>query len=141
MEDQEKKERRNNIIIRALNTNGKEVKETVEKWIEEQLEYNCKVDWARVMEGRDNGLIIARMKDEGQKKEIMKKKSRLAGKRIFIDNDLTKGERKIQKEIRQLARTERGNGRKVKTGYQRINIDGKWFKWQDITKQRGMQNF
>lgn len=44
MEDQVKKERRNNIIIRELDTNGKEVKETVEKWIEKQLEYDCKVN-------------------------------------------------------------------------------------------------
>lgn len=49
------------------------------------------------MEGRGNELIIARMKDEGQKEEVMRRKNRLAGKEIFIDNDLTRGEREIQK--------------------------------------------
>lgn len=47
------------------------------------------------MEGRGNGLIIVRKKEEVQKEEIMRRKSKQAGKRIFIDNDLSRGEREI----------------------------------------------
>lgn len=50
MEEQERKERRNNIVIRGLYLNRKEVKEAVEKFIEDQLKYNGKVDWAKVKE-------------------------------------------------------------------------------------------
>lgn len=41
-------------------------------------------------------MIIERMKDEGQKEEVMRRKSKLAGKRIFKDNDLLRGEKEIR---------------------------------------------
>lgn len=47
-------------------------------------------------------MVIAKIKDKEQKKEIMIKKKNLKGKNIFIENGLTWKKRQMQKEIRMI---------------------------------------
>lgn len=47
----------------------------------------------------------------------MTNKNKLKNKNIYIDNDLTKKEKRIQREIAEVARVEREGGAKVKIGY------------------------
>lgn len=57
----------------------------------------CKIESCRI-----SGNIIVKLGNEEEKKKVMKKKSRLKslkGERIFIENDLTWEERKIQEKI------------------------------------------
>ncbi|OAD52293.1 hypothetical protein WN48_02213 [Eufriesea mexicana] len=70
------------------------------------------------------GGVLARVKVENKKEEIIKKKSRLAGKRIYIHHNLTQREREMQRELAEVTRTDRSNGRKVKMVYQKIWIEG-----------------
>lgn len=49
---------------------------------------------------------------------------------MFIDDDLTKKEREIQKKIRETADKERKKGNKTRMGYQKLEVNGVWMKWQ-----------
>jgi hypothetical protein len=78
------------------------------------------------------------------KEKVMKQKGKLRGNRatekIFIDNDLTKKEREIQKKIRAIAREEKRRaiakeakrqGKNLKVGYMKITIEGVQMRWNE----------
>ncbi|KAH0814792.1 hypothetical protein GEV33_007999 [Tenebrio molitor] len=105
MEQREKKERKNNVIITGI---GEAFKINKDK------------------------MILAKIESWEQKKNIMLSKSKLKekkGERMYIDDDLTKEERETQKQLRELAREERDRGKRVKIGYRKIQINGDWFRW------------
>jgi hypothetical protein len=56
-----------------------------------------------------------------QKGKLREKKET---EKIFIDNDLTKQEQKIQKKRRTFAKEEQRDGKEVKVGYRKITIKG-----------------
>ena len=64
----------------------------------------------------------------------MKNKNKLKGTQTYIDDDLTKEELEIQKQIREIARKEKQKGSQVRIGYKKICIDGKWRRWEELTK-------
>ena len=47
---------------------------------------------------------------------MMGKKEQLKGSRIYINNDLSREDRTIQRELREIARQERGQGAEVRLG-------------------------
>lgn len=53
---------------------------------------------ARKIRGRNSGMILAKVKDKDQKEEIMKRKRLLGEKSIYINHDLTRQEREVQKK-------------------------------------------
>lgn len=61
----------------------------------------------------------------------MKEKSKLKGRDIYIDHDLTKEERDIQRKLRERAKREREESKKVKIGYKKIIIEGKTYIWNE----------
>jgi hypothetical protein len=70
----------------------------------------------------------------GKNGKLWKNKRKLRekkGKRVYIEDDLTKKERDIQKELRALAKEERQKGLRVKVGYKKIWIEGKGFRWDE----------
>lgn len=79
--------------------------------------------------------IVVKLKTFENKLDILKNKYKLAGQNIYIDSDLTKSEQFIQAEIRKKAREERQHGRKIKVSYQKMMIDGVWYKWDHINKK------
>lgn len=60
------------------------------------------------------------------RKKIMSNKNKLKGERIFIENDLSWEERKIQEKMNRWAREKREKGFQVKIGLGRIRIGGIW---------------
>ncbi|KAI4465408.1 atp synthase mitochondrial f1 complex assembly factor 2/atp12 protein mitochondrial precursor [Holotrichia oblita] len=59
--------------------------------------------------------------------EVMKNKSKLRNKldnKVFINDDLTREERDIQRIIRQKAKEEKSKGKQVKIGYAKLVIEG-----------------
>lgn len=120
-EKKERREKRNNIVIKGIKFPGKEIVKEVELFIENELKIKKKVNEAyKIKENEDREIIIAKLESWKEKKEIMENKYKLAGKRIFIENDMTYGERIIQKKIQELQQTEREKGRKTKMGYKKI---------------------
>lgn len=75
-------------------------------------------------------MVIVKLETWEQKLAVLKNKYKIRHhkKRIFIDNDLTKLERKVQQEIGKKATEEREKGNKIKIGYKKININDNWYK-------------
>jgi polysaccharide deacetylase 2 family uncharacterized protein YibQ len=68
------------------------------------------------------------MEEWSGKEKVMKLKGKLRGKKktekIFIDNDITKPEREIQKKLGTIAEEKKREGKEVKVGYMKITIEG-----------------
>lgn len=72
----------------------------------------------------------------------MKEKSKLRGRNIFIDHDMTKEEREVQRKMRESAKRKREEGKKVKIGYRKITVEGKVYIWNEEEEElREKENF
>ena len=111
----QKEKKRNNLIITGV-TMG-EVRRTY------------KIDEAR---------YIIEMEQCNDKLTILKEKAKLKGRDIFIDSELSKTEREIQKCIRDVARIEKEKGTKIQVGYQKLNVNGQMMKWNHANKKLEM---
>lgn len=78
----DRRERENNIVIRGVDLNQKNLKERVEAFLKERLEVTRKVDAVRI-----SGRVTVVKVSKKMKTEIMKKKSRLVESRIYIENE------------------------------------------------------
>lgn len=101
------------------------MKEQVE-FFKEKLEFDGKVETAWI-----SGKVVVAKLGREIKTEVMKKKSKLAGSRIFIENDLNYGERKRQEEIYARVKEKWENGLAIRSGQGKILFKGKWYKWED----------
>ncbi|XP_076297968.1 uncharacterized protein LOC143217494 [Lasioglossum baleicum] len=132
-EEREKRVRKNNIIIKGEDLKIEATpKQTAEKLIKDELQEEVEIEdafWIKKNQGEN--ILLAKAKNWQQKKMIMLKKNKLKGKKIYIENDLTKREREIQREIYEIARTEKNKGEKVKIGYKKLQIGEKFFHWKD----------
>lgn len=72
-------------------------------------------------------------------REMMANTSKLRGETVYIENNLSWEERRIQERINRWVRVEREKGRNVKTEFARVKVDRQWIKWEDInkTQERG----
>ncbi|CAH0547013.1 unnamed protein product [Brassicogethes aeneus] len=136
MEKLEKEKKRNNVIIRG--TKGirelaiQEVSGVLEKMGVDNIEF-LKVETIKPKTGKS--FIVAHLKDGEMKTKIMQNKSKLKGLDIYIDNDYTEEEQKVQKTIAEYAKNIAKEGRKVKIGYRKLIIDGQKWVWNDETRQ------
>lgn len=142
-EQKEKKKRKNNIIIsEKLETNLKEdkqrMKEHIQKLCEKLSNEEVIVQDTEYIMTNAQGMDLVRVgiKTFEQKLSIMKNKYRLArnSDKIYIEDDFTKEERRIQSILRKKGKEEREKGNKVKIGYKKINVNSKWIKWEDLEK-------
>ncbi|KAH0820866.1 hypothetical protein GEV33_001925 [Tenebrio molitor] len=115
MEQREKKERKNNVIITGIGAISGNVERGVEEWLEKEI--GVKVNVKEAFKINKNKMMLAKIENWEQKKNIM------------LNDDLTKEERETQKKLRELAREERDRGKRVKIGYRKIQINGDWFRW------------
>jgi len=70
--------------------------------------------------------------EEGEKRrEILKKKKKLRGRKERIMEDWTWKERRMRWRLEEIAREEEGKGRKVRIGYGKIRIEEKWWRWDE----------
>lgn len=61
---------------------------------------------------------------------------------IFIDHDMTKEEREVQRRLKERARKERERGKKVKVGYRKMYIESELYVWNEEGKEiRKRKNF
>jgi len=110
--DNEKKERKNNIVIKGMKELYrvkdlvKDNKEWIKNFIKRKLNVDCNVVQSRI----NRNVIIARLGSAEEKREVMVNKYKLKGEEIFIENDLTWEERKIQERISKWSREMRNKG-------------------------------
>lgn len=137
IEKNEKRKRKNNILMNGLKVQGteQEIKEKVENFIKENLKINCETE--KITKIGDKTLLI-KINSFEKKIEIMRNKSKLKKNkqaRVYINNDLTQQERAVQNIINERAREERSNNKHVKVGYQNIVVNEEKFVWNKITKR------
>jgi hypothetical protein len=102
MEQREKPERKNNIIITGIRRN---IERGVEEWLEREI--GVKVNVKEAFKINKDKMMLAKIECWEQKKNNMLNKSKLKerkGERMYIDDDLTNEERKTQKKLREVAR-------------------------------------
>lgn len=132
MERMDRTSRKNNLIISGVDTGTADNREVIgifEKVIKESLQIEAKIEEVNKING---DMWVAKTENFGKKIEILKNKHRLRNsnyKRVFITNDLTELERKVQKIVRERAEKEKNEGRRTKIGYQKITIEGKRWIW------------
>lgn len=105
-----KEERKNNIKIKGDIGEIEMTKEGIEKYIKEKIGIEIKIINCRT----SGNVIIATIEEEEMKKEVIKHKNRLKGGRVFIENDFTWEERKIQEKINNWVKGEKEKGKDVK---------------------------
>ncbi|RLU18088.1 hypothetical protein DMN91_010331 [Ooceraea biroi] len=132
-DERERRERRNNIIMKGegIPTEGSP-KEIIKQTLRQELQIEADIEdayWIKREQGRR--MLVAKLGSWQQKKEILIKKSKMKGKKLYIDNDLTKKERDVQKEITGIVRTKRERGEEVKIGYKKLIANGKTFIWEE----------
>lgn len=128
MWEKEKEERMNNIVIKGLIVEGSVAKEKVEEFLNDKLEVAGRVRGVRL----SGKVLVVVLESEEMKRKVMSNKNKLKGGNIFIENDLTWEERKIQERIGNWAREERKKGKEVKIGLGKVRINGMWRRWHTI---------
>ena len=135
-EREEKEKKKNNVVIKGLNYTHN-VEEDIKKLFKEKLQTDARINKIYTRnKGTKNELVVVEMTDWEQKQNIMTAKYKLKDTEVYIDNDLTWEERKIQREIRSIARAEKEKGKRVKIGYQKIIIGDEIYTWD--TKEKGV---
>lgn len=107
-------------MIKGLELTGKLTNEEIEKFVRKELKVEIKVTRCR-----RSGRYMTKLENEEMKRVIIGNKNRLKGKEIYIENDLSWEERKIQEEINRWAKEKRKMGM-VKIGVGRVMIESRW---------------
>ncbi|CAG5100701.1 Protein of unknown function [Cotesia congregata] len=129
MEEEERKKRSKNLVIIGWDKGENTGKEEVAKFFREELGVESEIE---DIEGVKNigkegkKMTWVRMKMGAGKREIIEKKRRLKGKKIFIENDRTRKERNAQKELHRRAWIARNKEevKEVKVGFRKLWLDG-----------------
>nr|XP_033200685.1 LOW QUALITY PROTEIN: stress response protein NST1-like [Bombus vancouverensis nearcticus] len=134
-EDQDRAERerrRRNIVIKGVDWNEGSNEETVKEFINEKMRIGAEVEKAHMIKvgGGKNTIIVATMKSMEEKIRIMKEKSKWE-KGVYMDDDLTKKERDGKQHIRRVARERMEQGEYVRTGYKKLTIENKRYRWNE----------
>jgi len=76
---------------------------------------------------RENrAMIIVKLESEEVKKKVMRNKYRLKGDKIFIENDLSWEERKVQEKINRWVKEQKSKGMEIKVKLKRVRMKGIW---------------
>lgn len=132
MEAQEKLKRKNNTVLTGVEFDENNITKELEDFHREQLNVNVKIKTAiKIRNRRDLPMYKIEWKTWQDKSDVMKNKNKLKNytDRVYIENDLTQEERKIQAELRAIAKEERKKNKNVKVVYKKITIDGAEFHW------------
>ncbi|CAD6227409.1 GSCOCG00012001001-RA-CDS, partial [Cotesia congregata] len=130
-------ERRNNLVIFGWSNTGKVGRKEVAEFFREELGMESNEECIEEVgqPGPDKKMIWVKMRKPEDKKKIMERKSKLKGKKIFIENDRTKKEREEQKELKRRAWIAKNQGAKnVKVGFGRMWVEGVAFRWDGVRK-------
>ncbi|RLU26458.1 hypothetical protein DMN91_000253 [Ooceraea biroi] len=123
---------RKNIIVRGMSTEGtlEECTIRIQTLLRDKLKVDSKV-WQVRRSGR---VLIARLE---MKRKVMKSKSKLGTERVFIENDLTWEERRVQEEITRWAKDQRGKGMEIKVATGKVRVgEGVWKWWSEVKREQ-----
>lgn len=123
---------RNNLVITGITVETEDMNQInnqIGKILENEM--NIKVTPRKAFKIKEN-IWKLEMNTWEEKMLVLKEKGKLKGKKIYIDPELTYNERGIQKKLRDIAKSERARGAKVKVKFQKIEINGQLWKWSKL---------
>lgn len=128
----EKDKKKNNFVMSGMvieSNNSEQLKQNVTRFIEHNLQVKINVKAVHKLAER---ACLVELENGVEKQDVMQNKfklKKLREQRIFIDNDLTRNERVMRKQIRALAEEERKSGKLVKIKFSKLIVDGQVWKW------------
>lgn len=130
-ERREREERKKNIVITGVQFNESNLRDESTKFFKDKLNIDVGVQSAHSIKiTNDRKLTIISLENREQKIEIMKKKKEL-DRGIYVEDDLTRKERNIQKLIRDMARDLRSQGKDARVGYMKMYVDGRCHRYNE----------
>lgn len=138
IESLKKSGKKKNVVISGVRWGGNYKNRFVEL-CKSELQVDVAVDEAyKIAEVRGgHEVVLATFKSMSDKLEVMKVKNKLGKTGVYINDDYTQKEQRIQKELRDLAKKEKANGNMaVKVGYQKITISGVTKKWSELSMNK-----
>lgn len=141
MEEKEKLERKCNIVVRWLEEKKKNIDETVREFIEKEFGITDGIEKMEVARNKEREVTVVKLKDWKTKMRVMREKGKLGKKKIYIDHNMTKEEREVQRIIRERAIIERKEKGKVKIGYRKLDVEGKRYVWKNEKNKLMEKNF
>lgn len=100
----------------------------MEIFLKEEIEVEVEIVSCK----RSGKVIVIMLGNEKVKRVIMENNRKLKGKDIYIENDLSWEERRVQVRIGRWMKKEKEKGKIVKIGFARVMIEGVWKKWEEI---------
>jgi len=135
--EKERLDRKENIVLKGIKM-PEDIEKEKDKWIEwvkelinRKLEIDCRINEVR----KSGPVIIVKLESEEGKKEIMKRKGKLKGDSLFIENDLSFEERKVQEKLSRWAKEKRSKGIEIKISRGTARYSGKWVTWEEIERE------
>ncbi|KAJ3666912.1 hypothetical protein Zmor_002335 [Zophobas morio] len=113
-------------------TKERSLREAIEIFMEKRMDVKVKIERANKIA---NDMIVCEIESLPKKIEIFKSKARLKGTQIYINDDLTLTQQKIQAAIRKMAKEHKEKGHKVKLGCTKLISDGNTFIWHNEEKR------
>ena len=137
--------RKNNIVITVLSAGTPtEAASQIKEILPEIQGEKPIITNLRVMRTKNGNKVVGTCENFEQKIEIMRVKRDIktkTGQKIFIDDDLSKEDGELQFLVRQKAKSLTAEGKKVKIGNRKINVNGKWWYINETTKEFTETNF
>ena len=125
--------RKNNIVI-----TGMEAVTAVEADHEfQKIIPKTKLSNMRAIKTKNGTKVVATCENFESKMELMKAKRSIKtenGKQVFIDDDLSREDNELQFIVRQKAKSLKAEGKNVKIGQRKLNVEGKWIYIDEETK-------
>lgn len=122
MEMREREERRKNFLIKGLEVKEGKRREAVEL-IMKAMGVEIEMKEVRRIGGEgEREMVLVGTGGEEQKREVIRKRGNLRGRREKIWEDWTWRERRMRWRLEEIARREERRGEKVRIGYGRIRI-------------------
>lgn len=128
IEKLEKERKKLNVIVKGVQVEQGDNRAAIEAVFGETLGVRNSIKSVRAL-GKERKVLLVEMESWESKMQIFKNKYKLKETNIFIDNDQTQEEMRIQAELRALAREERNQGKTVKIGYKKILINEEEYVW------------
>ena len=132
--DKDKEVRKNNIVMRGVKI-PREIERDEKgcrEWAEALIKEKVGVE-GKVTNCRENGtIILMKLENEDYKREIMRNKYKLKGGNIYIENDLSWEERKVQEKLHRWTKEQKEKSVEVRAGRGRVRVNGVWKLWTEI---------
>ncbi|XP_011883873.1 PREDICTED: uncharacterized protein PF11_0207-like [Vollenhovia emeryi] len=133
LEREEREKRRRNIVVRGIRGGKEKVETEIRKIMKENGVKEEGMEIKMIEEGKEGEvkLAVVRIEELEEKKRLMRERRKLGEKGVRIEDDLTWKQRRMRWKMEEIARKEKENGRRVWLRYGWIQIEGKWWRWDE----------